>query len=87
MTGKKEVSHPFFKKGLKENTGNYLPVNVISICCKIMEQNLLEVMSKHMENKEVIRNSQYGFIEGKLCLMTLVAFYNEVTAFVDKGSH
>jgi len=42
---------PIFKKGKKEDPGNYRPVRLTSIPGKVMEQLILEVIIRQVEEK------------------------------------
>jgi len=38
-----------------------------------------------VEEKKVLRSSQHGFIKGKSCLTNLIAFYDDMTGWVDEA--
>jgi len=67
------------------NLGNYRSVSLTSIPGQVMEQLILEVIIKQVEEKKVIRSSQHGFTKGKSCLTNLIAFYDGMTSWVDEG--
>jgi len=50
-----------------------------------MEQFILEVIIKQVEEEKVIRSSQHGFTKGKPCLTNLIAFYDGMTSWVGEG--
>lgn len=60
---------PIFKKGKKEDAGNYRQVSRSLMTRKVMKQIALETVSKHMKDKKVTGRSKYGVTKMKSCLM------------------
>lgn len=67
-----------------EDPGNYKSVSLTLTPGKVVEQIVLEALSKHMKDK-VIGSSQHGFRKRKSCQKDLKAFYGEMTSSVDEG--
>ncbi|PKU37371.1 rna-directed dna polymerase from mobile element jockey- hypothetical protein [Limosa lapponica baueri] len=75
---------PVFKKGKKEDLGNYRSVSLTSIPGKVMTPRMSCSISKHMEKKKAIRSSQHGFTTGKSHQTNLIAFYDGMTGRIDE---
>ncbi|PKU49301.1 rna-directed dna polymerase from mobile element jockey-like [Limosa lapponica baueri] len=76
---------PVWKKHKTEDPGNYRPVSLTSVPGKVMERFVLDVISKHVEEQEVIGSGQHGFTKGKSCLTNLIAFCDVIIRWLDEG--
>ncbi|KAG6940840.1 hypothetical protein G0U57_011320 [Chelydra serpentina] len=75
---------PTFKKGSRDDPGNYRPVSLTSVPGKLVETIVKNKIVRHIEHK-LLGKSQHGFCKGKSCLTNLLEFFEGVNKHVDKG--
>ncbi|KAJ7415932.1 hypothetical protein WISP_75131 [Willisornis vidua] len=86
MAGGRPMLLPFSKRGRMRTQETDWPVSLTSILGRVMEQVILKVITKYIEENQVIRNSQHGFTKGKSYLTNLIDFYDGLSGWVNGQS-
>ena len=76
---------PIFKKGSKLGAGNYRPVSLTSVICKVMESLIGDKIVEHLNKYELILPT-HGFMNRRSCLTNLLEYLEKVRELVDEGN-
>ena len=76
---------PIFKKGKKSDPGNYRPVSLTSVICKVFEGFVRTALYKHLIDNGLLSSKQFGFCKGRSCLTQLLVTIDEWMSSLDKG--
>ena len=76
---------PIYKKGSKEEPGNYRPVCLTSVPCKIFESIIADLIVEHLEINKLLIDSQHGFRHNRSCLSNLLEFFHKMFSIYDNS--
>ncbi|BHF63428.1 hypothetical protein SprV_0200642000 [Sparganum proliferum] len=77
---------PLFKGGSRASTNNYRPVNLTSVCCKIMEKIIKKALMQFLEQHHLFSDAQHGFRSSRSCLANLLFTLERWTKARDEGN-
>eukprot|EP00061_Rhincodon_typus_P002191 g16843.t1 len=75
---------PLFKKGNRDNLGNYRPESLILVVGKLLERILRDRIYTHLEKHGLFRDNQHGFVQGRSYLTNLIEIFEEVMKVIDE---
>ena len=75
---------PIFKKGVKTNPGNYRPVSLTSVLCKIQESIIRDYVIHHLQENNLISEQQHGFVAGRSCSTNLLAVLDTWSKIIEE---
>eukprot|EP00745_Piridium_sociabile_P035972 TRINITY_DN63634_c0_g1_i2.p1 TRINITY_DN63634_c0_g1~~TRINITY_DN63634_c0_g1_i2.p1 ORF type:complete len:797 (-),score=144.14 TRINITY_DN63634_c0_g1_i2:185-2575(-) len=76
---------PIFKKGKKNDPGNYRPVSLTCVICKVMESIVRDHLVEHFTVNKLLSKYQHGFVKGRSCTTNLVTMLKLWTDVIEKG--
>ena len=65
--------------------GNYRPVSLTAVICKILEKLVRRNIIDHLEQNELIDPAQHGFVKGRSCVTNLLETFEQWTQILDDG--
>ena len=74
-----------FKKGDHKYAGNYRPISLACIVCKVLETIVRESIVNHMQVHKLYSNTQFGFIFGRSTVLQLLKVLDRWTEILDEG--
>ena len=77
---------PIYKKGDRSVAGNYRPVSLTSILCKVLESLVKDHIMSHLDEGQLLSRHQHGFRPGRSCTSQLLETINDWTMSIEKGT-
>jgi hypothetical protein len=84
---KKATISAIFKKGNRSMAGNYRPVSLTSVVCKLLEKIIRQHIIKHMKINKLFSNKHFGFISGRSTSLQLLEILDKWTEAIYKGTY
>ena len=74
-----------YKQGNRALAGNYRPVSLTSVLCKLLEKIIRDHIVQHMVSNQLFSEKQFGFIKGRSTVLQLIRALEEWTEALDTG--
>ena len=81
---KKAIVIPIFKKGSSSDPGNYRPISLTCICCKLFEACIKAQLIPYLFEHNMISSSQHGFLAKKSTCTNLLECLCDWSGNLDK---
>ena len=76
---------PIYKKDNKHVAGNYRPVSLTSIVCKMFETLIREEVMDYLKKNKLLSPKQFGFLSGRSTTLQLLQVLDKWTSILDRG--
>ena len=80
------ISAIFKNKGKKDDAENYRPVSLTSIACKMMESIIRDSVMVYLNENNILRDQQFGFLGGRSTALQLLKVMEELANIIDNGN-
>ena len=70
---------PIFKKGQKNNPGNYRPISLTSVICRILEHIIHKKITDHLIRNNLLSDIQHGFVSQRSTLTQQLNYFHDLT--------
>ena len=68
---KESMVVPILKSNKLSDPGNYRPISLTCILCKLLEKHMYNIMYDHLVNNNQLSDSQWGFRSGRSTVCAL----------------
>ena len=76
---------PLYKKGSKDDPGNYRPISVLPVIAKVFEKLVNERLMDFLESNDILYRHQYGFRKRYSTKLSLINLVNTLLKAIDRG--